>query len=141
MKPKSHIASPKQASPAVISQRISMRLASPVTGGWITDTLNWDWLFYVNLIPGFAVAALVVWLVKIDEPDLKLLKNADYPGIALMALALGALEYVLEEGARWNWFDDSTIRNCSYISGVSFILFLIRRPGSTSAMIVASSPA
>ncbi|HEX3665889.1 MAG TPA: DHA2 family efflux MFS transporter permease subunit [Rhizomicrobium sp.] len=98
----------------------------PVTGGWITDTLNWHWLFYVNLIPGFAVAALVVWLVKIDEPDLKLLKNADYPGIALMALALGTLEYVLEEGARWNWFDDSTIRNCSYISGVSFILFFIR---------------
>ena len=98
----------------------------PVIGGWITDTLNWHWLFYVNLIPGFAVAVLVSLLVKIDEPDLKLLRNADYPGIVLMALALGTLEYVLEEGARWNWFDDSTIRTCSYVSAVSFILFFIR---------------
>ena len=98
----------------------------PVIGGWITDTLNWHWLFYVNLIPGFAVAVLVALLVKIDEPDLKLLKNADYPGIVLMALALGTLEYVLEEGARWNWFDDWTIRTCSYVSAVSFVLFFFR---------------
>jgi DHA2 family multidrug resistance protein len=98
----------------------------PVIGGWITDTLNWHWLFYVNLVPGTAVAVLVALLVKIDEPDLTLLKGADYPGIVLMALALGTLEYVLEEGARWNWFDDSTIRACGYISAVSFILFFVR---------------
>jgi DHA2 family multidrug resistance protein len=98
----------------------------PVIGGWITDTLNWRWLFYVNLVPGTAVAVLVALFVKIDEPDLKLLKDADYPGIALMATALGTLEYVLEEGARWNWFDDSTIRTCSYVSAISFILFFAR---------------
>ena len=59
----------------------------PVIGGWITDTLNWHWLFYVNLLPGIAITILVALLVKIDEPDLKLLKDADYPGIALMAIA------------------------------------------------------
>ncbi|HTT82231.1 MAG TPA: DHA2 family efflux MFS transporter permease subunit [Rhizomicrobium sp.] len=98
----------------------------PVIGGWITDTLNWHWLFYVNLVPGTAVAVLAALLVKIDEPDPALLKDADYPGIMLMALALGTLEYVLEEGARWNWFDDSTIRACSYISAISFVLFFVR---------------
>jgi len=36
-----------------------------------------------------------------------------------MAIALGTLEYVLEEGARWNWFDDATIRDCAAISSVS----------------------
>src|SRR5678816_1566004 len=65
-------------------------------------------------------------LVRIDEPDLKLLKNADYAGIALMAIALGTLEYVLEEGTRWNWFDDGTIRTCAYIAGMSGILFVAR---------------
>ena len=64
----------------------------PVIGGWITDTLNWHWLFYVNLLPGVAIAILGALLVRIDEPDLKLLKGADYPGIALMAIALGTLE-------------------------------------------------
>src|SRR5205823_4100388 len=76
----------------------------PVVGGWITDTLNWHWLFYVNLLPGAAITILAALLVKIDEPDLRLLKEADYPGIALLAIGLGTLEYVLEEGSRWNWF-------------------------------------
>ena len=56
--------------------------------------------------PGIAITILVPLLVRIDEPDLSLLKGADYPGIVLMAIALGTLEYVLEEGSRWNWFDD-----------------------------------
>ena len=58
----------------------------PVIGGWITDTLNWHWLFYINLVPGIAVTILVPLLVRIDEPDLSLLKGADYPGIVLMAI-------------------------------------------------------
>ena len=98
----------------------------PVIGGWITDTLNWRWLFYVNLVPGLAIAVLIPLLVRIDEPDLSLLKDADYPGIVLMAIGLGTLEYVLEEGSRWNWFDDRTIRDCALIAGVAGILFVIR---------------
>ncbi len=98
----------------------------PVIGGWITDTLDWHWLFYVNLLPGIAVTILAAVLVKIDEPDLKLLKGADYPGIALMAIALGTLEYVLEEGSRWNWFDDRTIRTCAWIAAISGVLFVLR---------------
>jgi DHA2 family multidrug resistance protein len=98
----------------------------PVIGGWITDTLNWHWLFYVNLVPGAAVAILAALLVRIDEPDWTLLKAADYPGIALMALALGTLEYVLEEGSRWNWFDDATIRECACIAAGAGLVFVVR---------------
>ena len=98
----------------------------PVIGGFITDTLNWHWLFYINVVPGTAIAVLVPLLVRIDEPDLSLLKEADYPGIALMAVALGTLEYVLEEGARWNWFEDATIRRCALVAGIAGALFVIR---------------
>ena len=98
----------------------------PVIGGFITDTLDWRWLFYVNVVPGIAISILVPLLVKIDEPDLSLLKGADYPGIILMAMALGTLEYVLEEGSRWNWFDDATIRDCAMIAGVAGFLFVVR---------------
>ena len=100
----------------------------PIIGGWITDTLNWHWLFYVNLVPGIAITLLVPFLVDIDKPDLRLLKDADYPGIVLMAICLGTLEYVLEEGTRWNWFDDATIRTCAYIAGISGILFVVAQP-------------
>jgi MFS family permease len=75
----------------------------PIVGGWITDTWNWHWLFYVNLVPGIAITLLAPLVVDIDKPDLRLLKDADYPGIALMAISLGTLEYMLEEGTRWNW--------------------------------------
>ncbi len=98
----------------------------PVIGGWITDTLSWRWVFYVNLLPGVVVATLTPMLVKIDRPDLSLLRSADYAGMALMATGLGSLQYVLEEGARWNWFDDATIRNFAVLAVVAGGLFIIR---------------
>ena len=98
----------------------------PVIGGYVTDALNWHWLFYINLLPGTLVAIFVGLLVKIDEPDLKLLNEADYFGIILMAIGLGTLEYVLEEGTRWNWFSDDTITACAWVSGLALLGFIIR---------------
>ncbi|MBV8178374.1 MAG: DHA2 family efflux MFS transporter permease subunit, partial [Mycobacterium sp.] len=98
----------------------------PVMGGWITDSWSWQWLFYVNIVPGMLVASLVPILVRIDKPDLTLLKGADYLSIVLMAVSLGCLDYVLEEGARWDWFGDDTIRTCAWISGLTGIGFIIR---------------
>src|SRR3974377_1585262 len=81
-------------SPAVVGSISSLApTLGPIIGGWITDTLNWHWLFYVNLVPGLLITILVPLLVKIDEPDLSLLREADYPGIVLMAIGLGTLEY------------------------------------------------
>jgi DHA2 family multidrug resistance protein len=65
-------------------------------------------------------------LVKIDEADLSLLRQADYLGILLMAVGLGTLEYFLEEGTRWNWFSDDTITACAWISGISLVGFVVR---------------
>lgn len=98
----------------------------PVIGGWVTDTLGWRWLFYINLAPGLLVAYGVATLVDIDRPDISLLRGADYPGIALLAISLGTLEYVLEDGARWNWFDDATIRTFAVVAAAAGLLFVIR---------------
>ena len=98
----------------------------PVIGGWITDTLDWHWLFYINLLPGLAITLLTPVLVKIDTPDLSLLKGADYLGMVLMAVGLGMLEYVLEDGTRWGWFGDSTILACAWVAGLSLLLFVWR---------------
>ena len=43
-----------------------------------------------------------------------------------MAIGLGTLEYVLEEGSRWNWFDDATIRTCAWVAAIAGVLFVIR---------------
>jgi len=107
----------------------------PIIGGYITDTFNWHWLFYINLIPGIAISVLVPMLVRIDKPDLSLLRGADYPGIALMAIGLGTLQYVLEEGTRWNWFSDSTIRECAWISAIACTLFIFRSLTSSEPVV------
>ncbi|PRY05981.1 DHA2 family efflux MFS transporter permease subunit [Paraburkholderia sp. BL25I1N1] len=97
----------------------------PVIGGWITDQWSWHWLFYLNLIPGVFVAAMVPKYVNIDAPNLKLLRSGDYLGIVLMSGSLGCLEYVLEEGPRKNWFGDNLIITCTWISAICGFLFLV----------------
>jgi DHA2 family multidrug resistance protein len=61
-----------------------------------------------------------------DEPDLTLLKGADYLGMILIAVCLGCLDYVLEEGERWEWFSDETVRMCAWIAALAGVGFVIR---------------
>jgi DHA2 family multidrug resistance protein len=98
----------------------------PTIGGWITDHYSWQWLFYINLVPGIFVSIAVPLLVRIDRPDLSLLRSADLPGIALLSIFLGCLEYTLEEGPRYDWLDDRTILTTAWISGIAFVLFVWR---------------
>ena len=99
----------------------------PVIGGWITDTLNWHWLFYINLVPGLVDHRrwCRCWCGS-TSPTCRCCAAPTIPGIVLMAVGLGTLEYVLEEGTRWNWFDDRTIRTCAWIAGISLVLFVVR---------------
>jgi DHA2 family multidrug resistance protein len=98
----------------------------PTIGGWITENYSWHWLFFINLLPGAFVAVVVPMLVRIDRPNLALLRGADYPGIALMALFLSCLEYTLEEGPRWDWFGDATIRAMAWIAALAGVAFIWR---------------
>jgi DHA2 family multidrug resistance protein len=98
----------------------------PTIGGWITENYSWHWLFFINLAPGIFVAVAVPMLVKIDRPNLAVLKGADYLGMALMASFLGCLEYTLEEGPRWDWFGDETIRTTAVIAALAGPIFIWR---------------
>jgi DHA2 family multidrug resistance protein len=98
----------------------------PTIGGWITDNYSWHWLFFINLVPGIFVSIVVPILVRVDRPNLSLLRGADYFGMALMAVFLGCLEYTLEEGPRWDWFGDDTIRTTAWISAITGVAFIWR---------------
>ncbi|MBL8689207.1 MAG: DHA2 family efflux MFS transporter permease subunit [Rhodospirillaceae bacterium] len=98
----------------------------PTLGGWITQAASWHWLFLINVVPGF-VASLIVWaLLDIDKPDWSLVKTFDRVGLILMALFLGTLEYVFEEGPRKEWFDDHVLFYAAIVSAVSAVLFFWR---------------
>ncbi|HJU14866.1 MAG TPA: DHA2 family efflux MFS transporter permease subunit [Stellaceae bacterium] len=98
----------------------------PTIGGFLTDTFSWHWLFLVNIVPGIAVAATVWFTIDIDRPDSSLLRGFDTIGLILMALFLGCLEYAIEEGPRWDWLSDETIRVAAVISGIAATLFFWR---------------
>src|SRR5438270_2198401 len=69
----------------------------PTVGGYLTDTLSWHWLFFINIVPGIAVTLVPFALIDFDRPDFKLFEHFDWSGLVFMAGFLGALEYVLEE--------------------------------------------
>jgi MFS transporter, DHA2 family, multidrug resistance protein len=98
----------------------------PTVGGYLTDAYSWHWLFFVNVVPGIVVTVTTFLLIDFDKPDFTLLKNFDWYGLISMAGFLGALEYVLEEGPRYEWFDDDTIFAVAIVSGISAVVFFVR---------------
>jgi len=81
----------------------------PTLGGWITSALSWHWLFLLNIGPGILVATATALLMDIDKPNLKLLKGFDLAGIVAVAVFLGSMQFVLEEGAKNDWFESDEI--------------------------------
>jgi DHA2 family multidrug resistance protein len=98
----------------------------PTVGGYLTDALSWHWLFFINIVPGILVTIAALALIDFDKPNYALFKSFDWTGLISMALFLGALEYVLEDGPRYDWFDDSTITLVAVVSALSAVIFLAR---------------
>jgi DHA2 family multidrug resistance protein len=99
----------------------------PTIGGWLTDNWGWQWIFFINIIPGTLMFFLLLRYLKCDSAmHLELLKEGDYFGIVCMALGLGSLEYVLEEGERKDWFGNPLIRNFAIVAVIFITLFLWR---------------
>ncbi len=98
----------------------------PTVGGYLTDALSWHWLFFINVAPGIVVTAAALALIDFDRPNFSLFETFDWVGLISMALFLGALEYVLEDGPRYDWFDDSTIALAAAVSAISALIFFFR---------------
>jgi DHA2 family multidrug resistance protein len=98
----------------------------PTVGGYLTDALSWHWLFFINIVPGIGVTLAVLALVNFDKPDFSLLENFDWVGLISMGGLLGALEYVLEEGPKNDWLDDTHVLFFAVVAAVSGIVFFAR---------------
>ncbi len=98
----------------------------PTLGGYITELISWHWLFFINVVPGIFVTITVWSTMDIDKPDWSLWKNLDFFGLACLAIFLGCLQYVLEEGAKNDWFTDGGIRDLSAVAVIAGVLFFWR---------------
>ena len=92
----------------------------PTLGGYITDNFTWNWCFLINVPIGIlAVFFVMTFLHDTEAPSGG--ASVDWPGIGLLALGLGTMQYVLEEGERNDWFQDSLITTLTVISVVSLV--------------------
>jgi DHA2 family multidrug resistance protein len=92
----------------------------PTLGGYITDNYTWNWCFLINVPIGILAVFLVMTFLHDAEPPSKS-GRVDWPGIGLLAVGLGTMQYVLEEGERNDWFQDSLISTLAVVSGVSLL--------------------
>jgi len=106
-------------------------VVGPTLGGWITDTYTWHWVFLINVPMGLLSLFLVGTLVKepsgAEEEREKLLSKGlrvDYVGFLLVAIGLGSLEYVLDEGQRSDWFGSNMIVFFAVLSAVSLLALI-----------------
>jgi DHA2 family multidrug resistance protein len=99
-------------------------LLGPTLGGYLIDASSWHWIFYINVPFGF-IAAYIAW-TSIEEPGFSPSKApVDVAGIALLAVGMASLQYVLEEGNRDGWFDSPLVTGLAVIAAVSLITFVV----------------
>jgi len=99
----------------------------PTLGGWLTDTLSWQWIFFVNV----PIVALSIFLSQVligENPDVHAKRRGapiDIWGLITVAVWLGTMQVVLQEGQKNGWFESGFIVTLSVISLASFVAFLI----------------
>ena len=97
----------------------------PTLGGWLTDNYGWPWIFYVNLPVGILAAVMIIGYVHDPEHQVRP-RTIDYMGIALLAVSVGSLQYLLEQGQREDWFD-SRLMILLAVSGIVTGILLVWR--------------
>ena len=116
---------PEKRSTAFALTGMTMIVApilGPTLGGFITDSFNWRWIFFMNV----PVGILAFFLVRrfVEDPlhaKAKGLLSIDYIGLSLVVLGLGALQVVLDKGQEEDWFDSQFIVNFSLLSAIALL--------------------
>jgi MFS transporter, DHA2 family, multidrug resistance protein len=99
----------------------------PTIGGYLTENFGWQYIFFVNLLPGGLMLIALYWTLEREQMQLHLLKEGDWFGMATMAAGLAALQTVLEEGNKDDLFGSPFIFRLTIIAIVFLSLFFMDR--------------
>ena len=97
----------------------------PTLGGYIVDAYAWPWIFYIN-VPLGLIAAWMVWSYVRNAAHQVRATTVDVLGIALLALAVGSLQWMLERGERYDWFESRFVTTLAAVSFTSAVLLVWR---------------
>jgi len=92
-------------------------ILGPVIGGWLTESYNWRWVFYVNLPLGIFCYAVLWWLLPSREVKVR---PFDTMGFALLAIGIAALQLMLDRGQTEDWFSSLEVT----IEGLAAVIAL-----------------
>jgi DHA2 family multidrug resistance protein len=96
----------------------------PTIGGYLTENWGWQYIFYVNIIPGAIMIGMLYFSLEAKPMKLSLLREGDWAGIFTMAIGLSALQTVLEEGNKDDWFGSPFIARLAVIAAIALTLFI-----------------
>ncbi len=94
----------------------------PTLGGILTDNLSWNWVFYVNIVPGIIAAGIIFAYLRDPAPARSV--SVDVFGLVFLGMGLGSLQYVLTEGERNDWFADPSILGFTALAAGGLIAFV-----------------
>ena len=95
----------------------------PTIGGYLTENWSWEFIFYVNLVPGLIMVVMLWFSLESSPMQLSLLRQGDWLGIVTMAIGFGTLQTFLEEGNKDDWFGSPFITRLAVISAISLSFF------------------
>ena len=101
-------------------------IIGPALGGYVTDQLNWRWIFYINFPIG-VIAVIMAIAFLVDPAYLRNRQkiSIDYWGLALLVVGFGSLQIVLDKGQQEDWFDSGFILAFTLVSVVSLIALIL----------------
>jgi DHA2 family multidrug resistance protein len=97
----------------------------PTIGGYLTENWGWQYIFYVNVVPGAIMIAMLFFSLEAKPMNLGLLREGDWVGIVTMAIGLSALQTVLEEGNKDDWFGSPFIVSLAIVAAIALTLFVV----------------
>src|SRR5215472_8698317 len=97
----------------------------PTIGGYLTENWGWQYIFYVNVVPGAIMIGMLYVSLEAKPMKLSLLRDGDWPGIVTMAIGLAALQTVLEEGNKDDWFGSPFIVRFAIVAAIALPLFVL----------------
>jgi DHA2 family multidrug resistance protein len=106
-------------------------ILGPALGGWLTESYNWRWVFYIN-VP-FGILSFLGILTFMPETELRK-SRFDFFGFTALSFAIGSFQLMLDRGQLKDWFSSTEIWIEAIVAGLGFYLFVVH-------MLTTSKPA
>jgi DHA2 family multidrug resistance protein len=97
-------------------------IMGPTLGGWLTEEISWRWTFYINLPVG--ILSLFLAMRHIHDTEIKD-RRMDWIGFTSLAVAISALQLVLDRGNQDDWFSSQMLTIAAIICVLAFAFFIL----------------